>query len=399
MRPLRPLFAALTWRRWTFLLLGGLLALPLTIIAGAAASASTLLVGSEPYATLVAFALILAVLTGIGLLPMVRKLEGAIAVELLGAPQVPGTNPRWPARLRASGWFVAHLAGGAVACGITIAVPSLVVYGLLFPMFEGEVAAEFMTNGIMAAVRVAALLLVPATLYGIVLAGHLTARAAEWALGPSASERVEAAERRASVQAERTRLARELHDSVGHALSIVTVQSAAAERVLDRDPEFARQAMKAIEESARTALEDLDHVLGLLREEQTARTPQRTLHDLDDLLANTGLDVSVEREGDLARLPSAVSREAYRIVQEGLTNVAKHAGHVPVELRLVARQGALDLELCNPMGARTHGRGTGGRGLAGLGERVEVLAGRFSAGALDGRWRLCATIPLPKGTA
>ncbi|WP_123663170.1 sensor histidine kinase [Actinocorallia herbida] len=390
MRPLRPLYAGLTWRRWTFLLLGGLLCAPTAVVVAFVGGTANALLRPEALAIGVTFGVSLLLMAGLGLLPVVRKLEGAVAAELLGAPQVIGTCARWPARLRAAVWFVGHLFCGALACGATIFAPPAIGYGLIRPLLAKDAMIWPSLLG---------LVVIPAFLYGIVLAGHLAARVAEWALGPSAQERVEAAERRASVQVERTRLARELHDSVGHALSIVTVQSAAAERILDRDPDFARQALKAIEESARTALEDLDHVLGLLREEESARAPQRTLRDLDDLLAKTGLDIRVDRDGDLDRLPSAVSREAYRIIQEGLTNVAKHAGHVPVDLRLSARPGVLDLELRNPMGARTHGRDTGGRGLAGLSERVGVLAGRISAGALDGHWRLAASIPLPKGTA
>ncbi|MDX6744755.1 sensor histidine kinase [Actinocorallia sp. A-T 12471] len=389
MRPLRPLFTALTWRRWTFLLLGGLLCAPAAVVVGFVGGTVQTFARSPLLAAALTFGVSLLLISGLGLLPVVRRLEGAVAAELLGAPAVVGDCARWPARLRAAVWFVAHLFFGALACVATVFAPPVFIYGMIRPILEGVAWWPSLIG----------VVLVPAFLYGIVFSGRIAAKVAEWALGPSAQERVEAAERRASVQVERTRLARELHDSVGHALSIVTVQSAAAERVLDRDPDFARQALKAIGDSARTALEDLDHVLGLLREEESARAPQRTLRDLDDLLAKTGLDIAVECEGDLDRLPSAVSREAYRIVQEGLTNVAKHAGRVPVELRLAARPGVLDLELCNPMGARTHGRDTGGRGLAGLSERVGVLAGRFSAGALDGRWRLSASIPLPKGTS
>lgn len=108
----------------------------------------------------------------------------------------------------------------------------------------------------------------------IVVAGALLSRAAPWFLGPSAAERIAAMESEAVKLAERNRLARELHDSVGHALSVVTLQAGAAGRVLDSDPAFAREALGAIEESARAALEDLDHVLGLLRDDPSRPAPR-----------------------------------------------------------------------------------------------------------------------------
>ena len=185
------------------------------------------------------------------------------------------------------------------------------------------------------------------------------------------------------------------------ALSIVTVQAGAAARVLDGDPEFARQALIAIEESARSALEDLDHVLGLLRDEAAGTAPQRTLRDLDELLRMTrmaGASIATSVEGDPGQLPAAVSREAYRIIQEGLTNALKHAGKVPVTLRLTVRSDLLEVEMVNPLGMNGQTRPTGGRGLPGLREHVTVLRGQLSAGAVDGDWRVAVTIPLKRGT-
>jgi signal transduction histidine kinase len=182
---------------------------------------------------------------------------------------------------------------------------------------------------------------------------------------------------------------------------VVTLQAGAAARVLDRDPDAARRALGAIEESARTALADLDHVLGLLREEKApVRAPQPTLQNLDRLLAQTrlaGTQVRTQVEGNLDLLPAAVSREAYRIVQEGLTNSLRHAGEVPVTLRLAVRRHELELELTNPLAtdpAAEARRGGGGRGLAGIRERVAVLRGDMTAAADDGRWRIKVRLPL-----
>lgn len=237
----------------------------------------------------------------------------------------------------------------------------------------------------------------------IVVAGALLSRAAPWFLGPSAAERIAAMESEAVKLAERNRLARELHDSVGHALSVVTLQAGAAGRVLDSDPAFAREALGAIEESARAALEDLDHVLGLLRDDPSRPAPQATLKDLDRLLEQTriaGVTLDAEVDPEVEHVPAAVSREAYRIVQEGLTNALRHAGKVPVRLRLGTDGERLEVEMSNPLGSRRgdgadHG---GGRGLGGVRERVTVLRGEMTAGAEGGRWRFRVSLPLRSGT-
>jgi DNA-binding NarL/FixJ family response regulator len=148
--------------------------------------------------------------------------------------------------------------------------------------------------------------------------------------------RLEAAreqEARAAVAAERARVARELHDVVAHAVSVVVVQSQAAQRLVGVDDERTRQSLEAIEETARTALNEMRRLLGMLREtEDVARAPQPGLASLDALVAQVreaGLAVSVEVEGESVPLSPGAELSAYRIVQEGLTNVLKHAPGVP----------------------------------------------------------------------
>jgi signal transduction histidine kinase len=240
-------------------------------------------------------------------------------------------------------------------------------------------------------------------LHAVSAGGAALARLAPRILGPSRTEqlavelaRVQSAER---ALAERNRLARELHDSVGHALTVTTLQAGAAARVLDTDPAFVARALDAIAEVGRAALEDLDHVLGLLRDGgEGARGPQPGLADLDVLLDRaraTGLVVAVERQGPLAAVPRAVSREAYRIVQEALTNALRHAGQVPVTVRVTADESAVELEVTNPLGAGGGRARVGGRGLAGMRERVSVLRGELAAGPAGGDWRVAARLPLP----
>ncbi|MFD0819431.1 sensor histidine kinase, partial [Micromonospora zhanjiangensis] len=129
--------------------------------------------------------------------------------------------------------------------------------------------------------------------------------------------------------------------------------------------------------------------------------PQRTLADLDRLVADTratGMPVAVEVNGPLDGLPAAVSREGYRIVQEGLTNAARHAGGAPVTLRLDVPEGILEIELVNALaGGRAvtrSGRGRGGRGLPGMRERVTLLGGSMSAGPDGTTWRVAVRLPL-----
>ncbi|MFE4519322.1 sensor histidine kinase, partial [Kitasatospora sp. NPDC056783] len=254
----------------------------------------------------------------------------------------------------------------------------------------------WLTNG--PVFGLAVLLLIVAT---NAVCGALLARWAPALLGPTPEERVAAAERRATVLAQRNRLARELHDSVGHALSAVGIQASAASRVLRSNPDFAAEALAAIEETARAAVAELDAVIGLLREEEpeAAAPAGPTLAGLDDLLrqlGRAGVTVDAELAPGLAGLPAAVSREAYRIVQEGLTNVLRHAGPAPAGLRVALADGRIEIELTNPLGTARPSRPGGGRGLRGIGERAAALRGGSAVGpSEDGTtWRLAVWLPV-----
>ncbi|XVQ13555.1 sensor histidine kinase [Spirillospora sp. CA-255316] len=403
---LRPLINRTYWRRWSFLVAGGALLMPYWFLG----------IGIVPAlqikAPVVNVVLVLVVLPLVGtfvtgLVPAVRLLEGAGTKELLGGPiaALPvGAARTWESRIRACAWFMLHLHAGVVISALSLAVPPFALVLLLAPVvsWEGTFIDPYnLPQGwqewLLPFGGVAMLAAVLALIGGT---GALLSRLAPRLLGPSAAERLEELEARAVRLAERNRLARELHDSVGHALSVVTLQAGAAGRVLDSDPEFAREALSAIEESARSALEDLDHVLGLLREDSSSRTaPQPTLKDLDRLLEQTriaGVDLDAAVGAELEQLPAAVSREAYRIVQEGLTNALRHAGKVPVRLRIGVRGDRLEVEMTNPLaGAAPAGHHGGGRGLGGVRERVTVLGGAMDAGpGADGDWRLEVALPL-----
>jgi signal transduction histidine kinase len=403
-RLLRPLIARTTWRRWSYFIVGGALLTPFLVISQVIAA----LVSGRNHGPWLYLAITLVAVTGplaiIGLVPAVRVMEGTAATELLGMSVSVGEGRSWQGRLRTSAWFTGHLLLGGAMGIASVAIPVLVGWSFIVPFRSPAPGRTILGPHLGRAqnwLPLVGLLVLAGFLYGIAALGALAARVAPYALGPSNAERLAEVEKRATTLAERNRLARELHDSVGHALSIVTVQAGAAARVLDGDPEFARQALIAIEESARSALEDLDHVLGLLRDEAAGTAPQRTLRDLDELLRMTrmaGASIATSVEGDPGQLPAAVSREAYRIIQEGLTNALKHAGKVPVTLRLTVKSDLLEVEMVNPLGMNGQTRPTGGRGLPGLRERVTVLRGQLSAGAVDGDWRVAVTIPLKRGT-
>lgn len=251
-------------------------------------------------------------------------------------------------------------------------------------------------------------------------------------LGPSAAERLALAAERERHLAARNRLAHELHDSIGHTLTTTTIQAAVAGEVLSADPVAARAALRSIEESTRAALEDLDYVLGVLREREAPTAPARTLADLPELferLRHADAVVEPDVSGDLAGVRGTLSRAAYRIVQEGLTNAMRHGAAGPVEVRVAVGTEYLELGVVNRTGGPGGSPGTGqglpdgspgpgpgrglpggsprsgrelpggsprsGHGLPGLAERVRLLHGEIEAGP-DGprHWRLAVRLPV-----
>jgi len=254
------------------------------------------------------------------------------------------------------------------------------------------------------AMPVVGVLLAPAFAHLINGLASIEAGLARALLGPTSIQRTAALTRRTTVLEERTRLAHELHDSVGHTLTMIVVQAGAGRHVFDRDPQFARTALENIETSGRRALDELDRILGILRAEdgESTRAPQPGLDRVQSLVDDTaaaGLDVTLAVEGDIDEVPAPLSRTAYRIVQEGLTNVVKHAGPVRTTVTVHSGAGRLEVEVRNDPG---DGNGTitegGGRGLAGIRERVITLGGRVEAGPRpEGGYRLWAQLPMDGG--
>ncbi|MET8996689.1 histidine kinase [Amycolatopsis sp. Hca4] len=345
--------------------------------------------------------LAMAVLMGLlGLLGPVRRLGIGLANTLLGtAVPAPDGRPDAGSRLRSGLWLALHTA----LSGILLTVLAFLGLGLLVPavwltggqdtisLFWDDVPLGGWTVPFGVVLLFAALVLTAGATRGF-------RTGAEALLGPSDTERAAQAERRSAVLAQRNRLARELHDSIGHTLTTSTIQAAAAADLVEVDPAQVRRALGTIEEASRTALEDLDHVLGLLRDEPAAKAPTRTLAEVDVLAVRAreaGLDVRLAVTGPVAALPATVSREGYRIVQEGLTNALRHAGPGAVEVRVEAGPEHLGIAVVNALPG--DGPRTGRRGLAGLAERVEALRGELDAGPDGQQWRLRATIPLRAG--
>lgn len=210
-------------------------------------------------------------------------------------------------------------------------------------------------------------------------------------------EREQEIEVRRAAAEEQARIARELHDVVAHALSVIVVQAGAADDAFERDLDAARSSIRAVDESARSALADLRRVLGILQLDGPDYEPQAGLERLDGLVESvraTGLAVSLEVEGPRRPLPASVEMSAYRIVQEALTNSLKHAQAEHVRVRI--RYGeTLEVDVRDDGRAATNGAAAAGRGLIGMRERVTLLGGTLTAGPdLAGGYRVRADIPI-----
>ncbi|MFF3455369.1 sensor histidine kinase [Streptomyces sp. NPDC002730] len=404
---IRPLFSRATYRGWIYAFLGAAMSLPPLVVALFAAP-------SQWPAALRAlgFSLVLcAVLVAMGAPRAARRGCVRLANGLLGtglpAPLESSTS-LWVNRLWTSAYLAAHLAvGGAVTAVACLSVFAAVVFLLVWLSGGGPVASfgwtihvEHGWQGLWTVVVCAGCL----ALAGYVTVGGAAAMRllAAFLLGHRPAERLAAVEEQRDLLAQRNRLAQELHDSIGHTLTASTIQAAVAGELMDSDPEAARRALSSIEETSRAAMDDLDHVLGVLREGRSPTTPQHTLADLGPLterVRQAGAGLRVETAGNLAQVPATVSRETYRIVQEGLTNALRHGETAGISLRIAAREGWLEVEIINRVDAAVPFRPgrERGHGLTGVAERVRLLRGEVSAGRTGEpatHWRLAARIPL-----
>lgn len=267
-------------------------------------------------------------------------------------------NGQWQSRAGASSWWGPLLAVGAVVAGATV----LVVAGLL-----------------------------QTTLAGL--------------LGPTESLRLERARHQQGAADERARIAADLHDALGHSLTVTTLQAAAAARVVRTDPDFVAQTLQRIETDSRRALAEVDRALALLSGSAVTAAPDcRQLPELLDALRTAGLSVADEVTLPDA-LPDELSQTVYRIVQEAGTNALRHGSDGNLIVSITSDQRDLAARIVSTGSSAIEGRPTlgpgGGRGLDGLRARCEALGGSLSAGPSTdgGSWVVTASLPVGGGRA
>ncbi len=200
---------------------------------------------------------------------------------------------------------------------------------------------------------------------------------------------------------ERGRIARELHDVIAHGVTVMVVQAGAADQVIERDPARAREALVAVQDAGRQALTDLRRLLGLMRDEDPLRlAPRPGLQELDaliDEMRTAGVPIEVEIQGTPRDLPAGIDLSAYRILQEALTNVLKHAGAARARVVVAYAPNAIELEVVDD-GCAEKAQGHG-HGLVGMRERVTLYGGTLEAGPAEGDgYRVRARLPLDVAT-
>ncbi|HEY3882332.1 MAG TPA: sensor histidine kinase [Trebonia sp.] len=240
-----------------------------------------------------------------------------------------------------------------------------------------------------------------------VYARQRSERAAEQA---AAAEAAQAEQVRLALVEERAQIARELHDIVAHAMSVIAVRSGVARMVIDSDPDEAREALSIIETTTRRSLREMRLLVSVLRDpdgQDTELSPAPGVADIDRLVAaagSAGVAVELTVDGAVRPLPPAIDLSAYRIMQEALTNVVRHAGPTRARIRLSYLPGEVSIEVTDdgtggPL-ARLSGpasrapRAGGGHGLIGMRERAALFGGELRAGPYAAGFRVTASIPV-----
>ncbi|QCQ15710.1 sensor histidine kinase [Microbacterium sp. RG1] len=219
------------------------------------------------------------------------------------------------------------------------------------------------------------------------------------------AEETREVEARRRVSEERLRIARDLHDAVAHQISVISLNAGVASASLETRPDKTREALATIRTASRTVLSEIGGLLAMLRaddEDQPALAPQPDLSDLDRLVASfveNGLEAGVRRDSVPVAVPSAVSRVAYRVVQEGLTNALKHGSQRRAHVLIEGGAEELRVVVTNPAISPDDTNQRAGFGLIGLHERVASARGTLTSGWTPGGFRLAAELPLPDGSA
>jgi signal transduction histidine kinase len=350
-----------------------------------------------------------------------RPDQPALSLALLGAQTIPLLGrQRWPgaaltvvvAATAARLWASLPASIGAVS--LIIAVYSAGVYGtwriravsraLIGAAFAAGMLAFLLTTGQHRVTAVA----VPGIAFGALVFGdsQRARRAHATALEERAArlEADQAGQARAAVTAERARIARELHDMVAHQVSAIALHTEAARLLISSRPDQATQSLDAIKQASDQALSEMHQLLGLLRADTPqVLSPQPGLRQLADLIAQShasGLQVALASDEPPSGVPAMVSLHAYRIIQEALTNVRKHAGRTTARVTVRYYPAFVDVEVTDdgrgPAALACPGSGSG---LAGMQERAALCHGTFSAGPRPGGgYRVRARLPLAQET-
>jgi signal transduction histidine kinase len=320
------------------------------------------------------------------LLPLVATAAALVVASTVGEPALSTVVPALVAVYSAVVW-------GARTAGLAVAGFELALFvGVSLVRSEAEVVT---------------VLAVGAGLFGITVASGI-AVASRRAVVEAARERAERAEATRELEArrrvadERVRIARELHDVIGHRLAVISVQAGLAERFLTSRPDAAREALERVQTSSEDVLAELGTLVRVFRDgaDSAPVEPVRSERDLATLVdeaRSAGLDVTLTVQGALQDLPPTAGLAVYRMVQESLTNARKHGDGRAV---VAIERGDDDVRITtsNAVGARTDGH-DGGFGLVGLRERAAALGGTLTSGVERGAFVLRARIPVPAATS
>lgn len=294
------------------------------------------------------------------------------------------------------GWLAAMFAGYTVASRSPNVTPRRILIGV------GLAAIPVTAAAIVADVNPAVFIPSAVVITLVMIVGDRVRRGREMgrAIAVQAAEQ-QRHEADQALQDERRRIARELHDVVAHSVSAMVIQAAAARRQLTVNPDQASQALLEVEATGRTAMHEMRRVLGVLRGDEPAPAlgPQPSLSAIDDLVeaaSDLPIRFTCAPQDELADVPAAVGLSAYRVVQEALTNVRRHAGVVrAVEVNVRREPRQLVVEIADDGRGASVSAGPAGFGLIGMRERVGMFDGTLVAGPRPGGgWRVRATLPM-----
>ncbi|WP_262282435.1 sensor histidine kinase [Micromonospora sp. MA102] len=344
--------------------------------------------GSLPVLPVRYLAPLLAVLLPVGMLR--RRPLLALGLMLAGASLVTATTNAWDEGYLAAVWYLQFLVVDAMLGVVAARGPRRVSVPAAGMVLLVQVAAAFVNSASNALDR--ATLSVPAVLAAWVVGNSVLARRRH-------AEQLRAHAATDAVTVERLRIARELHDVVAHSIGVIAIQAGVGARVIDSQPAQARAALATIETTSRETLAGLRRTLGALRRPDGAAAaldPTPGLSDLDRLVgaaADAGVRVTLTVGGEPGPLPTEVELAAYRIVQEALTNVVRHARVRQCRVTVRHASGGVHVEVLDD--GRGGPLGGDGHGIVGMRERATLLGGRFTAGPRpEGGFRVAAVLPV-----